>query len=171
MKYQTIIADPPWPEHGGGKIKRGADRHYPLMTIKEIKALAPMVDNVAADNCHLYMWTTNNFLPDALDVMAAWGFRYVTKITWMKDRFGLGQYFRGITEDCLFGVKGKLPYKVVDGKRQQGVTGFYAPRMEHSRKPDIVHEMAERVSYGPRLEMFARRERDGWDVWGNEVSM
>ena len=75
VKFKTILADPPWPEHGGGKIQRGADRHYPLMKIGDIKGLAPYVEQVAADNCHLYLWTTNNYLPDALDIMREWGFR------------------------------------------------------------------------------------------------
>ena len=78
MKYKTIYADPPWKETGGGKIRRGADAHYPLMSTKEIMAL-PVAD-LADENCHLYLWTTNNFLPDALKVMEAWGFHYKTMI-------------------------------------------------------------------------------------------
>ena len=167
MKYKTIYADPPWKETGGGKIRRGADAHYPLMSTKEIMAL-PVAD-LADENCHLYLWTTNNFLPDALKVMEAWGFHYKTMITWMKDRMGLGQYYRGITEHCLFGVKGVLPYKTVDGKRQQGKTGFIEERREHSRKPVQMREMIEKVSYAPRIELFAREHFDGWDAWGNEV--
>lgn len=104
-KYKTIYADPPWNETGGGKIKRGADKHYPLMRTKDIIAFADEVNSYADDNCHLYLWVTNNHLKDGLEVMEAWGFRYVTMITWMKDRFGLGQYYRGLTEHCLFGVK------------------------------------------------------------------
>lgn len=90
-------------------------------------------------------------------------------ITWMKDKGGLGQYFRGKTEHCLFGVRGNLTYKIVDGKRQQGVTGFFAPRTEHSKKPEDMREMIETVSYAPRIELFARERFDGWDCWGNEV--
>ena len=146
MKYHTIYADPPWIERGGGKIKRGADRHYPLMSTKDIMALD--VPSIAADDCHLYLWVTNNFLPDGLKVMDAWGFRYVTTITWMKDRMGLGQYFRGLTEHCLFGVRGKLPYKVIDGKRQQGKTGFFEKKREHSRKPVQMREMIEKEGNG-----------------------
>ena len=101
MKYKTIYADPPWMEHGGGKIKRGADRHYPLMKTKDILAL-PVHELIDPEGCHLYLWTTNNFLPDALEVVKAWGFEYVTLITWMKDRQGLGQYYRGLTEHCIF---------------------------------------------------------------------
>ena len=93
-KYQIIYADPPWFEAGGGQIKRGADRHYPLMKTQEIIDLN--VSSIVADNAHLYLWVTNNFLQDGLDVMKAWGFEYKTIITWMKDKTGLGQYYRGI---------------------------------------------------------------------------
>jgi len=168
--YKTIYADPPWYERGGGKIKRGADRHYPLMKTAEIMALP--VNELIGDDAHLYLWVTNNFLPDGLQVMAAWGFKYVSLITWLKDgQAGLGQYYRGLTEHCLFGRKGSLPYKVVDGKRQQGVTGFIAQRGKHSEKPALMRLMIEKVSYPPYVELFARQavDRPGWDVWGNEV--
>jgi len=168
-KYKTIYADPPWPERGGGKIKRGADRHYKLMTVKQILELP--VSSIAEDNCHLYLWTTNNYLPDALNVMVAWGFKYKTTITWEKDRIGLGQYFRGMTEHCLFGVKGNLPYKIIDDKRQQGRTIIIAPRGRHSEKPEEMRKMIETVSYGPYIELFARKLRPGWDSWGNEVQI
>jgi hypothetical protein len=103
MKYKTIYADPPWPEYGGGKIKRGADRQYPLMRVRDIIALGdklhPFID---PHGCHLYLWATNNFLPEALEVMKAWGFEYKTTITWMKDRFGIGQYFRGQSANTAY---------------------------------------------------------------------
>lgn len=168
--YKTIYADPPWFEQGGGKIKRGADRHYPLMKTEEIVAL-PVHSLIHPDGCHLYLWATNNHLQDAFWVMREWGFQYVTMITWMKDRQGLGQYFRGVTEHCLFGVTPKrLPYKLRgDGKRAQGVTGFYAPKTIHSEKPEEMRKMIEDVSYAPRIELFARKEVYGWDCWGNEV--
>lgn len=167
-KYKTIYADPPWPEYGGGKIKRGADKHYDLMKVKDIIALP--VTEISEDNAHLYLWTTNNYLPAALEVMKAWGFTYKTIITWGKDKFGLGQYFRGQTEHCLFGVRGNLPYKIADGKRQQGRTLLFAPRREHSQKPPEMRVMIEKVSYEPRIELFARERFDGWDAWGNEIA-
>lgn len=167
-KYCTIYADPPWMETGGGKIKRGADKHYTLMKTKDIAALP--IGDIAEKNCHLYLWTTNNFLPDALDVMKAWGFTYKTIITWGKDKFGLGQYFRGQTEHCLFGVRGVLPYKTLNGLRQQGRTLLLAPRTEHSVKPEVMRQMIEKVSYGPYIELFARKVVAGWDAWGNEIS-
>lgn len=168
-KYKTIYVDPPWMERGGGKIKRGADRHYELMKTSDI-ALLP-VKNLADENgCHLYIWTTNNFFEDALSVIKAWGFEFVTVITWQKDKIGLGQYYRGLTEHCLFAVtKKRLPYKIIDGKRQQGVTGFYAAKTKHSEKPLEMRKMIECVSYTPAIELFARKHIDGWDCWGNEV--
>lgn len=155
-----------WSVGGDG---RGANAHYPIMKTKEIIALAPMVQELAEENAHLYLWATNNFLPDALEVMKVWGFRYVTTITWVKDRIGLGQYFRGLTEHCLFGVRGKLPYKVIDGKRQQGKTGFFEKKREHSRKPVQMRVMIEKVSYPPFIELFSRERFEGWDAWGNEI--
>lgn len=137
------------------------------MSTKEIMALP--VKEIADKNSHLYLWVTNNFLPDGLKVMEAWGFRYVTMISWFKDKMGLGQYFRGITEHCLFGVKGNLPYKTLEGKRQQGLTGFYAERRQHSSKPTEMRGIIEKVSYSPFIELFARQQITGWDYWGNEV--
>jgi N6-adenosine-specific RNA methylase IME4 len=171
LKYRVIYADPPWPEYGGGRIKRGADRHYGLMSLAEILRLGddlqPLIDD---DGCHLYLWVTNAQLARGFHVMATWGFKYRTTITWVKDRFGLGQYYRGQTEHCLFGVRGRLPYRVSqEGKRAQGVTAICLPRAAHSAKPDEMRLMIESVSHAPRLELFARTKSLGWDVWGNEV--
>ena len=113
--------------------------------------------------------------------MKAWDFRYVTKITWIKadvlpdssfkfQNAGLGQYFRGRDEVCLFGVRGKPSYKLDEnGNRLQGFTAFAAPRAEHSTKPEVMRTMIERVSYPPHIELFARRTVPNWDVYGNEV--
>lgn len=167
-RYRTILADPPWLERGSGRIKRGADRHYPLMPTKAIAELP--VEELAEPDSHLYLWVTNNFLPDGLLVMRAWGFRYVTAITWAKDgRPGLGQYFRGQTEQLLFGVRGRPGYREVDGKRRQSTTLISAPRGRHSEKPPEARARIEHVSPGPYLELFARHASPGWDVWGNEV--
>jgi N6-adenosine-specific RNA methylase IME4 len=180
-KYRAIYADPPWPERGGGKIKRGADRHYKLMKVKDIMAL-PVTD-IAEDNAHLYLWATNNYLESAYAVMHEWGFIPKTKIDWVKGIIlpdgsfrlqnpGLGQYFRGLDEVCIFGVRGCLPYKLDEhGKRQQGTTVIVAPRMEHSQKPPEMRTMIEKVSYAPRIELFARERINGWDAWGDEVPL
>lgn len=173
-KYKTIYIDPPWEERGGGKIKRGADKHYKLMSIKEIAELP--IKRLADENgCHLYMWVTNNFLQKGFELLKTWGFEYITLITWQKDRIGLGQYYRGITEHCIFAsTKKRLPYKLefhIDGSvtRCQGVTGFYEAKTIHSRKPVQMREMIEKVSYAPRIELFARQQFDRWDCWGDEA--
>lgn len=171
--FKTLLADPPWLERGGGRVKRGADRHYPLMSTRDICALP--VHRVVDDSAHLYLWATNNFLCDGLSVMYAWGFRYVTNIAWGKVRNGrvqqgLGQYFRGAHELLLFGVRGRVPYRTTaDGKRAQYPSLVLEPRGEHSRKPDVFHRIIEKVSPGPYLELFARRPMPGWEVWGNAV--
>ena len=169
-KYRTIYMDPPWAEQGGGKIKRGADRHYSLMKTQDIAKL-PIKELAHPDGCHVYMWVTNNFLEDGLWLLKQWGFEYVTMITWVKDKQGLGQYYRGMSESCLFATtKKRLPYKLDEnGKRCQGVTAFFEERREHSRKPVKMREMIERVSYGDRIELFAREAFPGWDCWGNEA--
>lgn len=139
------------------------------MPVKDIMAL-PIGELADPEGCHLYCWTTNNYLPAALECIQMWGFEYITTITWLKDRVGLGQYYRGLTEHCLFAsTKKRLPYKMADGKRCQGATGFSEPKTIHSRKPDCMRNMIEWVSYAPRIELFAREHHAGWDVWGNEV--
>ena len=177
-RYATLYVDPPWPERGGGKIKRGADRHYDLMPVKAIAALP--FGAWAAHDAHLYCWVTNNYLEAGLECVKAWGFRYITMVTWVKDRQGLGQYYRGMTEHCLFAVRGSLGYQVrEDGKRVQGTTGIYepenlpsaieSPRQQHSVKPERMRGYIERVSPGPYLELFARKASPGWDAWGNQA--
>lgn len=164
-KYKTMLIDPPWNERGGGKIKRGADRHYPLMktdeiirTIKESGVFTP------TDDCHLYLWVTNNFLEDGLRVMRELGFRYITNLVWVKDRFGLGQYFRGQHELCLFGVRGRMWTR-----NRSTPTVVDARKRAHSQKPNQFYTVIEKCSYPPRLEMFARERRTGWDAWGNKL--
>lgn len=197
-QYHVVYADPPWKEAGGGQVQRGANRHYNLMSTDAICRLPVWL--WAARDAHLYVWVTNNFLPDGLRVMAAWGFRFVTKIDWFKGdvddamldaclsgdyadldpersavladkelQMGIGQYFRGVTESCLFGVRGSLPYRSLGGKRAQGRTGFHAPRGQHSAKPEKMRQMIELVSAGPYLELFARRPAEGWSAWGNQA--
>ena len=171
-KYRTIYADPPWFESGGGRICRGAQLHYPLMKTSDILKFTidgvPVVD-LAEENAHLYLWVTNNFLIDGLRVVEAWGFRYITLITWAKDRIGLGQYFRGQTEQLIFAVRGNLPYREFNGKRAQGRTLITAPRKEHSKKPFEAREMIEKVSYPPYLELFAREKIKGWNTFGDQL--
>lgn len=174
MVIRTVMADPPWLERGAGQIKRGADRHYPLLPTIEIPIVmksCPYWSEVAEDAAHLYLWATNNFLEDGLYVMRELGFRYITNLVWVKDRPGLGQYWRGQHELLLFGVRGEGKSALVRRDRDDLTTSpIYARRGEHSAKPEASYERIEARSRGPYLEVFARSTRPGWTAWGNEVS-
>lgn len=116
----------------------------------------------------MYMWVTNNFLEDGLFVMKALGFKYKTNLVWVKDSFGLGQYFRGQHEICLFGTRGNKPTEPkTDAKNIPSI--IQSKKQRHSKKPDSFYDLIERRSHGGYLEIFARNNRDGWISWGNEV--
>lgn len=157
-KYKTILADPPW--RFGKGWGWGAGEYYSLMSVSDICNVSVPSD----DNAHLYLWSPNGMIPSALIVMKVWGFRYVTMLTWKKNRSIFGYYFKGQTEQLLFGVKGKLP--PLDRKQTTLIEGDIR---RHSQKPDEVYIPIEKVSPLPRLELFARTKRKGWDVWGDEV--
>ena len=159
--YRTILADPPWAIMQTGS--RGASQHYPVMDVDAIAALG--VDRLCAADCHLWLWVTNASLHAGKHVMEAWGFTYRSCLTWIKPRFGLGNYLRNQTEHLLLGTRGKAPVRF----HGQG-TWFYAPVQEHSHKPEEQYAIIEWCSPGPYLELFARRRRPSWDVWGNEVA-
>jgi N6-adenosine-specific RNA methylase IME4 len=167
-KYRTIVIDPPWMERGGGRSKRGADRHYDLLHTRDMPSVilqAPVWR--PADDCILFMWATANHLPDALWLVEALGFRYVTNAVWVKSHAGLGQYFRMRHEHLILATRGSGVAVRTAAKDISSV--IEAPRGRHSQKPSTSYEMIERRSEGPYLEMFARSRREGWDVWGDEA--
>jgi len=172
-KYKTIVADPPWIYGKWGKADpkirpncKEYDMPYETMSVEEIKALN--VASLADDNCELYLWTTQKYLPDAFEVLKAWGFKYRQTLTWCKTPRGKGQggVYCPTNEFLILGRKGKMP-KIT----RVDTTWFLTkrPHNAHSKKPDFFQDLIETVSESPRLEMFARRERNGWDVFGNEV--
>ena len=167
MKYQTIYADPPWEQQMRGKDKRRPNRAielpYPTMTWQEISILP--ISKIAEDGCHLWLWTTNQFIHAGFHVMEAWGFKYLAPITWVKPS-GVGNYFISVTQTLLFGYKGKCIFPLARYKPTVVQTSI--PK-RHSQKPEEFYELIESISPEPRLELFARRKRDGWDCWGNEV--
>lgn len=172
MRYRTIVADPPWryrktsgiETNARGVNKPEAAHWYPAMATEAIAAMP--VRQWCDANAHLYLWVTNPMLPVALPILTAWGFDYVTLLTWHKlGPLGMGYHFRSDTEHIIFGVRGKAP--IPAGRRARN--WFAAPKTGHSIKPDLFYEMVERVSPGPYLELFARRRRYGWDVWGDEA--
>jgi N6-adenosine-specific RNA methylase IME4 len=150
-RYRTLVIDPPWDYEWlslAGRAKPG----YATMTHEQLLALD--VGAWAEDNCHLYLWTTNNFITRAAELMARWGFSHKTVLTWVKPKFGLGSYFRNSTEHVLFGVRGELR------TRSDSIsTHFEAPLGEHSEKPEKFYEIVRAASYEPYGEIFQRTER------------
>lgn len=174
-KYKTIYADPPWQfQNRTGKVAPEHKRlnRYETMTFADIKAL-PIVD-LADDKSHLYLWVPNALLPEGLEVMKAWGFEYKTNIIWEKVRHdgqpdgrGVGFYFRNVTEMLLFGIRGEKNRTLAPARSQ--VNLIRTIKREHSRKPDEIIPIIEACSPGPYLELFARGDRKGWDMWGNQA--
>lgn len=175
MKYNIIYADPPWHyndrRNNHTRFCGGAMAHYPTMKTKDICNLP--VKDLADDNCILFLWATFPCLPDALQVMKAWGFTYKTLgFSWIKTNkvnkkpfFGIGYYTKSNCEVCLLGIKGKI--KPVSNKVSSVII---EDREEHSKKPDIVRDkIVELCGDLPRIELFARKKSLGWDSWGNEV--
>ena len=174
-RFATVLADPPWQfTNKTGKVAPEHKRlsRYGTMKLDEIMAL-PVAD-IAAPTSHLYLWCPNAMLPDGLAVLKAWGFTYKSNIVWHKvrkdggsDGRGVGFYFRNVTELLLFGVKGKNARTLAPGRSQ--VNLMATRKREHSRKPDEQYKIIEECSWGPRLEIFSRGTRRGWDVWGNQA--
>jgi N6-adenosine-specific RNA methylase IME4 len=178
-QHRTTVIDPPWPERGGGKSKRGADKHYPLLRVSEMpRVILGASCWQPTNDAHLYIWATNTHLMAAGWLMGALGFEYKTCLTWEKetkcgrDYAGLGQYFRGSTEHLIFGTRGR-GYEARTARRDikslLQVQSFKALVGEHSEKPEEAYELVQARSQGPYLEMFARAPRTGWAVWGNEL--
>lgn len=169
--YKTILIDPPWQQKMSGKYKvrkhKNENLDYPTMTIEQLKKLP--VNDLAATGCHLWMWTTNQFLESGLLLMKHWGFKYLSPITWVKPS-GCGNWFVQTTQTMLFGYKEKCIFE----KARYKPTHFFAPNPQyignkHSQKPAESYELIESISPEPRLELFARAKRQNWFVWGNEV--
>jgi N6-adenosine-specific RNA methylase IME4 len=157
--FPVIVIDPPW-RYDNVATRGAAEDHYPTMSLDELAAL----QLPAAADAHIYLWVTNSFLRPGFDLLDAWGFTYKTTLTWCKPQIGMGNWFRNSTEHVLFGVKGRLPTQ-----RNDVPTWFVADRTRHSAKPESFYDLVESCSPGPYFEMFARRRRFGWHVWGNEA--
>jgi N6-adenosine-specific RNA methylase IME4 len=142
------------------------------MPLASIKALP--VELIANETAHLYLWVPNALLPEGIEVLQAWGFKYKSNIVWHKirkdggpDGRGVGFYFRNVTEILLFGTRGKNARTLAPGRRQ--VNFIKTQKREHSRKPDEAYDLIESCSPSPYLELFARGTRKGWATWGNEA--
>lgn len=169
VRFSVLYADPPWlfKDKLPGK-GRGAVKHYPCMTVEEIMRYPlPLL----ADDCLLAMWRVASMQQEALDVIRAWGFeKPKSEIVWQKltkngkRHFGMGRLVRAEHETCLLATRGRV--KALDRSIR---STFSAPVREHSRKPDEMYGLLERLSAGPYVELFARHRRDGWESYGNQL--
>lgn len=174
QKWKTCLLDPPWAEIGGGKIVRGAQKHYKTLKTSDMPAVIIGSGRFNPEkDAHMYMWTTSNFLKDALWLIEQFGFEYKTNIIWAKTKIGIGRYFRGKHEQLLFATKGKgfnvrtehndIPSLIQAAHvRKNG-------KIKHSAKPEEFYQLIERRSHGPYMEFFARQPRKNWTSWGNEL--
>ncbi len=160
--YEVICADPPW-QMGNPDGPLAPEKHYPTMPLEEIKALEPR----AADNSVLFLWAVTCLLPQALEVIAAWGFEHKSCLVWVKPSIGPGVWVRNRHELLLIATKGSFSPPDPEDRVDSVIE---APRGRHSEKPACVYELIERMyPHASKLELFARRRRPGWAVWGNEV--
>jgi N6-adenosine-specific RNA methylase IME4 len=167
-RYGVIYADPewrfePWSRETG--MDRAADNHYPTSELQTIKNRS--VNELAANDCVLFMWSTAPMLVDAIEVVESWGFDYTTQVVWVKDRIGTGYWFRNKHETLLVGVKGEVPAPA-PGTQVNSIIEASVGR--HSEKPEVFYEIIERYFPNvPKIELNARQRRLGWDAWGLET--
>ncbi len=194
--FSTIVADPPWdysrklssggtsgysPVHPSRGGSRGAANHYQTLTLEQLQALP--VQSVAASRSHLYLWTTSTFVVEAHVLAESWGFSPKVLVPWIKTkknsrskvldaggdlyagvRMGMGLYIRHCAEFILFCVRGKA-----QTSRNDVLGVLFAPQGRHSEKPFEAYELIDRLSPSPKLELFARGPRDGYEVWGDQA--
>lgn len=162
-KYSVIYADPPW-EYRNSGFDESADNQYPTMPLDEICALP--ISDLADNTSILFLWATNPLLPDALKVIEAWGFEYMTNMAWIKDKGrGKGWFLKSKHELLLIAVKKNTPHP-----QERPDSCFEAERgTVHSKKPEMVYEIIESMYPGNKIELFARNSRIGWESWGNEL--
>jgi N6-adenosine-specific RNA methylase IME4 len=175
-RYRTIVADPPWEYEPFVSINRTAGKWsekvkkplpYPSMTLDEIAAL-PVASVASDEGCRLFLWTTNRYLPEAFPILSGWGFTYKQTIVWHKVDGSpfVASLAPNHAEFLLVATRGAIPRT---GKMPSSVVSIKHNAKVHSRKPDVFIDLIEQVSPGPYLELFARRQRFGWDTWGDQA--
>jgi N6-adenosine-specific RNA methylase IME4 len=173
MPYSILYCDPPWDydgktQHTDGKFKEGksAKDHYNTMTLTQLKQLN--IKEITEKDCLLFLWTSSPHLPQAIELMTAWGFEYKTiAFVWDKQKTNPGYYTLSQVEICIVGKKGKIPEGRGSRKERQFLSEMRGP---HSAKPIEIRERITRMFPDhKKVELFARSKPDGWDVWGNQV--
>lgn len=165
--YSVVLADPPWAFSGNSIVNPGRNvrRHYPTLPIEALEQLP--VQEIVASDALLYMWVTAPMAELAFRVVRAWGFKYKTQLVWQKDRISTGYWVRGRHEPVYLCTRGSFR---CPPKAPHPDSIIEAPRREHSRKPELLVDQIDKAFPGHRkVELFARRRRDGWDSWGNDV--
>jgi len=161
-QFGCIYADPPW-QYGNQATRAATDTHYNTLSVDKLCEWG--IADIAADDAHLHLWTTNAFLPDAFRVIDAWGFEYRSCFVWVKPQIGIGNYWRVSHEFLLLGIRG-------DAKRFRNRSlrsWVELDRRRHSSKPEEIRGFIESASPGPYLELFGRKPIAGWTVLGNQV--
>jgi N6-adenosine-specific RNA methylase IME4 len=164
-RYSVIYADPPWKYDFSFSDSRAIEEHYPTMELEDIIALP--VKELTADHSLIFLWCPPAFIKKAIAVLEAWGFEYRTNMVWVKPSIGAGQWVRQRHELLLIGRRGNIPTPEGSDRPDSVIE---APRQEHSKKPEIVYSIIEKMYPTLRkVELFARNKRDGWESWGNQV--
>lgn len=167
MKYKVIYVDPPWSyrnKRTGGSMNSGSEAKYHTMSFEELIAL-PVRNIMDTSGCVLFLWATTPLLPEAIKLMGYWGFDYKTAIYWRKIMsLGMGYWYRGQVEICLLGIRGK-----VKAFRIQKANFIQTKALKHSEKPEEMRQLIEETGLGPRIELFARKQVNGWDAIGDGV--
>jgi N6-adenosine-specific RNA methylase IME4 len=157
--FGVIVLDPAWLYDKNAWRLSGSALDYPTMPVDEIRKLP--IPALADQDCILWIWTTNAHMAEAHDLARHWGFLYKTMLTWVKDRMGVGEWLRGQTEHCTLSVRGR-PVKTLTDQS----TVLHAPRGRHSEKPEAFYRLVESLCPGSKLELFARKKREGWVTHG-----
>lgn len=166
VKYPLVLADPPWRYEHVKTDNRAIENHYPTMDLEEIKSL--QISEITQEDCVLFMWATSPKLAESLEVIKAWGFEYRTCAVWDKEKIGMGYYFRQQHELLLVAVKGSVPTPKPSDRVSSVIRSV---RQEHSKKPDVFYEIIEDMYPElPKIELFCRSPRKGWQSWGNQAN-
>ena len=165
-KWKLLLVDPPWQyenKRTGGSMRSGVEQHYDTLSIKDLCELP--IGNLSEANSIMFLWATTPLIPEALEVMKAWGFTYKSAVFWRKMMsLGMGYWFRGQVELCLLGIRGNVK---AFGLQKPN---FIQSRVrKHSQKPSEMYNLIELLGIDSKIELFARERREGWDAWGDQL--